>query len=1134
MEKKLKEFRPTSWSIDNKTAIYLLTIFITLAGIMAYNALPKEKFPDIVLPTVMVQTIYPGASPKTVENLVTKPIEKKLKGITGVKKITSQSIQNMSYIIIEFNSTEKVAEAKQRVKDAVDRAERDLPPYPAQLMAPPGVQELEFSEMPILFVNLSGDYDLSKLKQYADDLKDKIEGLKEIKRVDIVGALDREIQINVDMHKMQAAMIGIGDIYRAVSSENKTSSAGNVTVNGMSRSVSLTADFTDVEKLGNLVINSANGSPLYLRDIAEVKDSHKEQESFGRHNGKNVVTLNIVKRGGENLIASSDKIREMVDEMQANSFPKNLKVDITGDQSKETRITLHDLINTIIIGFILVTIILMFFMGATNAMFVGLSVPLSMFIAFIVLSGMGYSMNMIVLFAFLLGLGIVVDDAIVVIENTHRIFDNGKMPIKQAAKFAAGEVFLPVLSGTATTLAPFVPLAFWSGMMGQFMKYLPITLIITLTASLVVAYIINPVFAVSFMKPHGDEDVAKNKRKIRLVSVIMIFIAVLCYLGDVASGSEGHGGRGIGNFMILMLLVYLFYQYVMEKAIKKFQTKVWPAAQLRYARFLDWALKGPGKVIGATFGLLILSIVLMILRQPKVEFFPKADPNFIYVYVSLPVGTDVKYTDSITRVVEHRVMKVVEHDTDIVESVMANVAVGAAEDRFDRSVASNKGKVGIAFVEFGKRNGRSTADFMDKIRDAVKGIAGAEVTVAQEQNGPPVGKPINIEISGDRFEDLIAASASLKHFIDSMQIGGIEELKTDLNANKPEISFNIDRERANREGILTSQIGDELRAAISGVEISRFKDANEDYPIMLRYKEDQRKNIDVLSNMKITYRDMAKGGQIRQVPVSAFADLEYTTTYDGIKRKNLKRLVTLGSNVLNGYNPNEVVAAIQKAAVDFKTPEGVQISYTGQQEEQAEQMSFLSTALLISVGLILIILIIQFNSISKTLIIISEIFLSIIGVLLGLAITGMNFSIIMTMIGIVALAGIVVRNGILLVEFIDIMIEEGKPVREAIIEAGRIRMTPVILTATATILGMIPLAVGFNIDFVTMFTHLDPHLYFGGDSVAFWGPLSWTIIFGLSFATFLTLILVPVLYFLAYRIKEKVKRVRLKLVAPKA
>ncbi|MCX6183300.1 MAG: efflux RND transporter permease subunit [Bacteroidetes bacterium] len=1133
MEKKFKEFRPTSWSIDNKTAIYLLTIFITLAGILTYSSLPKEKFPDIVLPTIAVATVYPGASPKNVENLVTKPIEKKLKAISGVKKITSSSVQNMSVIMVEFNSDAIVAEAKQKVKDAVDDAAKDLPPYPTEIIAPPSVSQIEFSEMPILFVNVSGDYSLDKLKVYADELKDKIETLKEIKKVELVGALDREIQINLDMHKMQASMISLYDIYQAVNKENKTSSAGNITVNGMSRSVSISADFTDIEKLGNLVINSGNGSHVYLRDIAEVKDSHKEQESFGRHDGKNVITLNIVKKAGENLIASSDKIREIVEEMQANSFPESLKVEITGDQSKETRITLHDLINTIIIGFILVTIILMFFMGATNAMFVGLSVPLSMFIAFIVLSMIGYSMNMIVLFAFLLGLGIVVDDAIVVIENTHRIYDNGKMPIKQAAKYAAGEVFLPVLSGTATTLAPFVPLAFWSGMMGEFMKYLPITLIITLTASLVVAYIMNPVFAVSFMKPHGSVDKEKKKRRIRLVSVLLIFIAVLCYAVDFSSGSEEHGARGVGNFMLAMLLVYLFYQFVMEKAIEKFQTKLWPAVQHKYSRFLDWALSRPGKVIGGTFGLLVLSIILMVARQPKVEFFPTADPNFIYVYVTLPIGTDVHYTDSITRVVEHRVMKVLEKDTDIVVSVMANVAIGASEDQFDRSAQSHKGKVGVAFVEFGERDGRSTADFLDKIRKAVKGIPGAEITVGQEQNGPPVGKPVSIEISGDRFEDLMNASNALKHYLDSLNIPGIEELKTDLINSKPEISFKMDRERLNREGINTDAVGLELRTAISGWEISRFKDANEDYPIMLRYKEDQRKNIDVLSNMKMTYRDMAKGGQIRQVPVSAFTDIEYGTSYGGIKRKNQKRVVTLGSNVLSDYNPNEVVAEIQAAAAGFKTPEGVEINYTGQQEEQAEQMGFLSTALLISVGIIILILIIQFNSISKTLIIVSEILLSIIGVLLGLAITGMNFSIIMTMIGIVALAGIVVRNGILLVEFIDILVEEGMPVREAVVEAGKIRMTPVILTATATILGMVPLAVGFNIDFVTMFTHLDPHLYFGGDSVAFWGPLSWTIIFGLAFATFLTLILVPVLYYLAYRVKEKVKAVKAKMIAPK-
>ncbi len=1114
MEKKFKEFKLTSWSIDNKSVIYVLTIFITLAGILSYISIPKEKFPDIVIPTIFVSTVYPGSSPKDIENLVTKNLEKQIKSISGVKKLTSNSVQDFSNVIVEFNTTVDVAVAKQKVKDAVDKAKKDLP---KDLPADPSVMEVEFSEMPIMFVNISGDYELSQLKKYADDLQDKIESLPEITRADVVGALEREIQINVDMYRMHASKLSMSDIERAIASENLIISSGTVDMDEMARTISVSGEFTTIESIQNILINSMSGAPVYLKDVAEVKDGFLEQESYGRLDHKKVITLNIVKRGGENLINASDKINDIIKEMKETSLPKDLVVKITGDQSSQTRTTLHDLINTIIIGFILVTIVLMFFMGVTNAIFVGMSVPLSMFIAFLILPGIGFTMNMIVLFAFLLGLGIVVDDAVVVIENTHRIFDNGKKNIVTAAKQAAGEVFLPVLSGTITTLAPFIPLAFWGGTIGKFMHFMPVTMIITLSASLVVAYIINPVFAVNFMKPHDSNHETKKSRKgLLITAVIMSMIAVLFYIS---------GFFGMGNLTILMLLIYTLYNLLIQKMIVKFQEKIWPAAQRFYARFLNWALQRPYQIVGATVLLLISSVMLTALRNPKVVFFPKGDPNFIYVYATLPVGTKASATDSVAKIIEDRVYQVIGEKNPIVESVITNIAIGASENRDDRGKYSNKAKVGVAFVEFGLRDGISTAKYLDEIRQAVKGIPGVELSVDQEQNGPPTDKPINIEISGDKFEDLIATSISLKKTLDSLQIAGVEELKSDLQLNKPEIKINIDRERANREGISTGQIGMELRNAVYGKEISRFKDENDDYPIMLRYKKSQRNNIEELQNLKITYRDMNMGGAIRQVPLSAFAKVDYTSTYGGIKRKNQKRVITLSSNVLSGFNPNKVNASLLSVVSNFPAPQGTTIRLTGEKEEQKEAAAFMGRALMISVFIILLILIIQFNSVGKTLIILSEIILSVIGVLLGLAIFNMDISVVMTGIGVVALAGIVVRNGILLVEFTDNLVERGMSVRDAVIEGGRIRMTPVLLTATATILGMLPLAVGFNIDFVTMFTELNPKIYFGGDSVAFWGPLSWTIIFGLSFATFITLILVPVMYLIAFNTKEKSKRI---------
>jgi len=1129
-----KEFKPTSWAVDNRTAVYIIAMLISAFGLYKFNTMPKEQFPDIVVPTISVTTVYVGNSPKDIENLVTRPIEKQLKGISGakVKKITSTSQTDYSLIIVEFDTDVKTELAKQKVKDALDKAQSDLP---NNLTQQPNVQEFAFSEMPIMFVNVSGDYDGVKLKQFADKLQDKFEELPEITRAEIVGAPEREIQVNVDPYKMQAARVSFMDIENAISRENNDITGGLIEVGDMKRTLKVKGQFNSVLDLQNIVVrSSAQGATVYLRDIAELKDTIKQKESYARLDGKNVVTINIVKRAGENLISAAGKVKDIVSKMkESKELPPSLKVVITGDQSVATETSFNDLVNTIIIGFILVLLILMFFMGVTNAFFVALSVPLSVFVAFLFLPiadgivGTTVTLNFIVLFALLFGLGIIVDDAIVVIENTHRIYSNGKVKIIKSAKEAAGEVFIPVMAGTATTLAPFFPLLFWKGIIGKFMIYLPTMLILTLAASLIVAFIFNPVFAVSFMKPEGKEFEEEKK----------LLFKKWWFWTAIISGIILHllGSHGFANFLLFMMLLAIMNRYIFRDIIHSFQTRVLPGLMNRYEKLLRWVLKGkrPVWAVVSLFLLFPLSIVLLMARGNKATFFPSGDPKFIYVYLKMPPGTSVTATDSITHILEQRVFKVLDKDKpgaegSIVESVIANVANSANNPRSNnRSVQPNLGRIQVSFVEFEKRNGKKSKPYLDAIRAQMKGIPGASIEVTQEDAGPPTDPPVNIEIVGDKFEEIAAVATQLNNYLDTNRVDGVEGIKPDVDLNSPEITIKVDREKAMMEGLSTGQIGMEIRTAVFGKEVSKLKDGEDEYKIQLRYTDLLRNNIADLMNMRITFMDM-NTMRIKSVPVSAIASVDYTNTSGAVARKNVKRTIQLQSNVLDPSLTAKVNKELATKIERFKTlvpiPADVTIRQTGQGEQEAETNSFLGMALLIALGLIFLILVLQFNSLSKPFIVLTEIFFSIIGVFLGYAITGMTIASIMLGVGIIGLAGIVIKNGILLIEFTDELRGRGMRTREAAIMAGRIRIIPVMLTAVATILGLLPLAVGFNINFVSLFQHLNPHIFFGGDSVVFWGPLSWTIIFGLIFAFFLTLIMVPSMYVISERLRRPMEQ----------
>ncbi|MEM6805704.1 MAG: efflux RND transporter permease subunit, partial [Bacteroidota bacterium] len=931
----------------------------------------------------------------------------------------------------------------------------------------------------------------------------------------IVGAPSREIQINVDLYKMESIGITLANIEGAVSGENVIISGGELEIENQKMAVRLNGEFTTVEQIQNLVIRSDKGNTTYLKDIAEVKDGFKDRESYASLDGEPVITLNVIKKAGENLVSAADQIKEKIVYLEEKRLPENAKITISVDLSVLTNNLLSELTNTIIIGFILVTIVLMFFMGVRDSLFVGLAVPLSSFIAFTTLPALGYTLNMIVLFSFILALGIVVDNAIVVIENTYRILNEEKLSIIAAAKKAAGEVIGPVFAGTLTTVCPFLPLLFWPGAVGEFMGFLPVVMIITLFASLFVAYVINPVFAVTFMRPNADKQPTSNKR-IFLYTGVAIVLGLLFHLGS---------STVMGNLMFFMAGFILLNHFVLRHAINGFQKKLIPAIKNGYKKVLKVSIAHPALVLVGTFVFIVGTIAYVSMAGIKFIQFPKTEPNVIYVFNELPNGTNIELTQSTTKELERRVYEVIGKDNPIVKSVITNVAIGAGDpNSFDQNTSRpHKGKITVEFVNIKERGGISTRDILEEIRSKTKGIAGAKVTVAQDSNEPPGSAPVEVQITSEDFEDMTDVSTDLFNYLDSINIAGIEKLKWDADGNRTELLVNIDRQKASELGIRSGQVGMALRTALFGKEISKFRDQEDDYPIMLRLDKDYRSSLDALMNMNIRYMDMADGRH-KAVPISSIAKVGYSSSYGGINRTDLEKAVTISSNVLTEYNAAEVAAEVEYWVSVFEKENrgqrGVNISVGGMTKDMEEDGAFLGGAFLVSIVLIFMILVTQFNSFGNVLIILSQVLLSCIGVLLGHAILGMEFSVTLSGMGMVVLAGIVVNNGIILLDFIQILRKRGMPLKEAIIEGGATRFTPVLLTASSTILGLVPLAISFNMNFGTLLSDLDPQVFFGGDSSVFWEPFSYSIIFGLSFATFITLIFVPVAYYLVQRLNN--------------
>ena len=821
-----RSFKLTNLSLKNKTTIFILTLLLTLFGLFSYKSMPKSLYPDIVMPTIMVQTVYPGNSPEDIENLITRPIEKELKSIKGIKKLTSSSLQDNSSVIVEFNTDIEVKTALQDVKDGVDKAKSNLP---SDLDLDPMVMDIDFSEFPILNINLSGDYSLDELKVYAEYLQDEIESFGEISKVEITGLLNKEILIEADLHLMESSRISFRDIEDAVRLENVSISGGDVLIGDQRRTVRTSAEFKSANEIGNIIVKHEKGNIVYLKDIANVIDGYEERESFARLDSYPVVSLNVVKKTGQNLLVATDKIMSLLAEAKkSKQIPDGLNISITNDQSEQTRDQLSNLENSIIFGVILVVLTLLFFLGLRNALFVGLAIPLSMFISFVVFGGMGTTMNMVVLFALILALGMLVDNAIVVIENIDRLYNKEGLTKMQAAKQGVGEIAVPIISSTATTLAAFFPLLFWDDLMGEFMGYIPMTLIIVLGSSLFVALVINPVFAATFIKK--DERLKPNKKRIQKTAVILAVLSILFYIV---------GFRLLGSLAICFGILSLINGFYFTSWSYWFQDNLLVRLEKKYASILDWALKGkqPLRLLLGTFALLVFSILFFALMKPNVEFFPVNEPKYINVFLELPNGSDVSYTDSISTEVEQKVQKVLEPYKSAVSSVLTNVGAGTSDpNEMGGSMGNtpNKARITINFVEYKCRNGVVTGDVMKELSGALSGMPGVDITVDKNRDGPPMGRPINIEVSGEDFDQLLQISEDVQNIIDNENIPGIEGLKVDLELNKAELLVNIDRDMTRRMGVSTAQVGSTIRTALFGKELSKFKDGEEEYPIVLR------------------------------------------------------------------------------------------------------------------------------------------------------------------------------------------------------------------------------------------------------------------------------------------------------------
>ena len=1141
MNKKNKEFFLSSWAINNKTIIYVLMTIFLVSGITAYKTMPRELFPEINSSNIFVTTIFPGNNAEEIEKLITDPLEQEIKGVIGLIEIESTSSEGISIINIEFDDDIPTEVARLRVKDLVDNVTvgDDWPTF-NNAKVDPNIFEFDIAErFPVLNISLVGDYKVEELKEYAEYLDTRIERLPQVKTVEVRGIQDFEVEIAVNPYKMKATKTSFGNIINAISQENITISAGSLISDGQRRNVKIIGEVSDPSQLNRLIVKRDDG-PVYLEDVASVSFREKEATSFTRSFDQKTVMLEVVKRGGENAIFASNSIQEIIKDAKENFLPENLDVVVQNDQSEYTINSVNDLMNNLIFGIILVVTVLTFFLGLRNALFVGFAIPMSMFMSLVILSAFGFTLNRMVLFGLVMGLGLLVDNGIVVVENIYRLMSKEGMSRVQAAKLGIGEVALPIIVSTATTIAAFIPLGTWPGTLGEFMIYFPITLSAILGSSLIVAIFFNSMLVSSFMDLSEREISRTNLIKMTYILGGLAIVFVLF-----------QDTRAIGSLLAFICFLFWSYKYVIKNSAVKFQNTLLVKLENRYNEFLSFALAGfrPYLFLLGTISLFFVSILLMAIFPPKVEFFPDNEPQQILVYLEYPEGTDIKKTNETSMLIESEVYKVVNNSKYIdngynflVESAISQVGEGAGNPETDAGGTGeipHKALITMTMREFKFRRGMSSEELRKEIQvELIEKFPGIAISVEKDSQGPPGGYPVNIEIYGEDYEQLIETAISMKNYLNQENIEGIEQLKIDVSRSKPGLEFNVDREKAGELGIPTGLVGQTIRNSIIGSKAGIYKLRGEDYEINVRFDEEFKNDINSIINQNIVFRDQSTG-KTKEVPIASIVDQKNITSFSAIKHIDLQRVVTLYSSILAGSNANEIVNTAEIALSGYEAPQGVEYKFTGEIKQQSENQEFLSGALLTGIALIILLLVFQFNSISKPFIVLASIVLSFTGVFLGIVIFNLTFSILMTMLGIISLTGIIVNNAVVLIDYTQLLFDRKKidlnmskdeiidkmTAMELVKTAGKARLKPVLLTAITTIFGLIPLAVGLNIDFFSLFANWNPNVYLGGDNVIFWGPLAWTVIFGITFATFLTLIIVPSMYYIIHLARIKLKNI---------